>query len=1298
LRGKLLAGRLLALTSVVAAAGVSVVLLAAAPSALAGPLDPPGEPTGVIATAQNQGAVVSWMPPSSDGGSPVTGYVITASPGGMTVQTSAVRSYQVGGLVNGTAYTFTVAAVNSSGQGPASDPSSAVTPQAATTPGRTRLVTAVAGFQQVSVSWAPPASDGNAPITAYRLTTSPFTRTVSVAGNARSATLTRLSDGTAYRVLVAAVNGAGRGKPGRSAGVTPEVTVPTAPVGVTAAPVSSGVEVSWQPPLSNGGSTVTGYVVTVTGTTQTITAGASGSSVTVTGLTAGTAYTFQVAATNAQGQGPAEASPPATDGGTAGSATVVLTAASLAALSQVGTDGTLMFTNAPAQVQNLAAGDIVVAGVSAATPDGLLAKVTSVSAAGAIVTVATVPASLDDALSGAGFGADATLTPGQVAQFVPARPGVRLLAPGQAPASAAPGSVSLSLDTTLYKSADGRTVSVAGSASLSPSVSFAASISCCVHTASQFTGSVTASASLSFNAQVSHDVSGGYTLGTFHFTPITFDVLGVPVVIVPVLTVKLTAEGSVTAGLTAGAGESVTVGAQVNTQDGQVSAHPFSSRTTAPTPLTLYGSLSAAGGVQAALSATVDGVAGATLTDQLWLAKLSADPSKTPWWKLSLENQVTVDLNLTLLDHSFAEYHKTLSDVTVRLAQASSPYQGVTISPDPASVPPGGTLQLSAQVAGTEDQGVTWNAPAGNGTVTTGGLYTAPGTPGVYQVTAAQPASGLNPGAVGLISIQVGDQPPGPPTSPAATSTNYGAATVTWAPPSDTGGGTITGYTITAQPGGAAYAVPGTVTSDAVDGLTPDASYTFTVTAATDGGTSLPSPATDPVEISNVGGSGGDWTVAEAPLPPGASSNPSPDLGAIACSSASDCVAVGTYQTPANQQGLLVTGSGSSWAATTAPLPANAGNVPGQEAALQAVACPPPASPCAAVGDYHDSSGNYEGLLVTGSDTSWTGIEAPLPADAVTTNQNSGLQAVACPSSDSCIATGYYTNSSGGQGMLLTGSGTSWTATRAPVPANAAASPDISLQGVACASATSCVATGRYNDSSGNQQGLLLTGSGTSWTATEAPLPPDAAADPYALLHTVTCPDTDSCSAVNNYHDTSGNGQGLLVTGAGTSWTATEAPLPPGASTSQNVALLSVACPSDTSCVVGGYYLDSSFTYQGLLLTGSGSSWTATEEPLPANAETSQGTFGVSVACPASASCVATGSYTDSAGNAQGLWLTGSGTSWSAAEAPLPANASANQEAGLGEVACPDSTSCIATGSYVDSSATGQGLLITGPG
>lgn len=45
----------------------------------------------------------------------------------------------------------------------------------------------------------------------------------------------------------------------------------------------------------------------------------------------------------------------------------------------------------------------------------------------------------------------------------------------------------------------------------------------------------------------------------------------------------------------------------------------------------------------------------------------------------------------------------------------------------------------------------------------------------------------------------------------------------------------------------------------------------------------------------------------------------------------------------------------------------------------------------------------------------------------------------------------------------------------APLPANAAADPSVSVNSVSCASAGNCTAVGNYADSSGNRQGLLVT-------------------------------------------------------------------------------------------------------------------------------------------------------------------------------------------------------------------------------
>lgn len=93
----------------------------------------PGAPVNVTANAGDTRATVRWGTPDSDGGSQIVNYVVTASPGGATCETGTFACV-VTGLTNGTAYTFTVVAVNAVGTGPASALSNEVVPVSAALP------------------------------------------------------------------------------------------------------------------------------------------------------------------------------------------------------------------------------------------------------------------------------------------------------------------------------------------------------------------------------------------------------------------------------------------------------------------------------------------------------------------------------------------------------------------------------------------------------------------------------------------------------------------------------------------------------------------------------------------------------------------------------------------------------------------------------------------------------------------------------------------------------------------------------------------------------------------------------------------------------------------------------------------------------------------------------------------------------------------------------------------------------------------------------------------------------------
>lgn len=91
------------------------------------PVVAPGAPTIGTAVAMNAAARVHFTPPANSGGSPVTSYTATSSPGGITA-TGTGSPIIVGGLTNGVAYTFTVTATNAVGTSSASAASNSVTP------------------------------------------------------------------------------------------------------------------------------------------------------------------------------------------------------------------------------------------------------------------------------------------------------------------------------------------------------------------------------------------------------------------------------------------------------------------------------------------------------------------------------------------------------------------------------------------------------------------------------------------------------------------------------------------------------------------------------------------------------------------------------------------------------------------------------------------------------------------------------------------------------------------------------------------------------------------------------------------------------------------------------------------------------------------------------------------------------------------------------------------------------------------------------------------------------------------
>jgi hypothetical protein len=172
----------------------------------------PGTPAIGTAVAGNAQASVPFTAPGSNGGSAITSYTATSTPGSHTGTLSQAGSgtITVTGLTNGTAYTFTVHATNIVGNSSESASSNSITPASLTVPGTPTIGTATAGDTTASVPFTAPGSNGGATITSYTATSTPgsITGTLTQAGSG-TISVTGLTDGTAYTFTVHATNSQG---------------------------------------------------------------------------------------------------------------------------------------------------------------------------------------------------------------------------------------------------------------------------------------------------------------------------------------------------------------------------------------------------------------------------------------------------------------------------------------------------------------------------------------------------------------------------------------------------------------------------------------------------------------------------------------------------------------------------------------------------------------------------------------------------------------------------------------------------------------------------------------------------------------------------------------------------------------------------------------------------------------------------------------------------------------------------------------------------------------------------------
>ncbi len=325
---------------------------------------------------------------------------------------------------------------------------------------------------------------------------------------------------------------------------------------------------------------------------------------------------------------------------------------------------------------------------------------------------------------------------------------------------------------------------------------------------------------------------------------------------------------------------------------------------------------------------------------------------------------------------------------------------------------------------------------------------------------------------------------------------------------------------------------------------------------------------------------------------------------------------------------------------------------------------------CTAVG-IATTPREYPLLAASWNGRAWRAQAVPTPAGSL----SNALNGVACTSASHCVAVGYRVYGAGYADTLVeVWNGTAWSIQGSP---NHVGGDYDELARVACASATSCQAVGYYSTSRGATYALAEGWNGHRWSV-EPVAQPAGAATASVMLAGVACPSASSCTAVGHEESRASVSLTLIERWNGARWAIARSPNPRGADSSE---LRAVACRSASSCVAVGDYSVRSGHFRALVERWSGAAWALQASPSRPGATEA---YLDAVSCTGGA-CTAVGWVQTTPLNSFTLIEVLHGAGWTIAPSPTPAGSTAS----LADVACVTATTCTAVGSFaVRQSAT----------
>ena len=380
------------------------------------------------------------------------------------------------------------------------------------------------------------------------------------------------------------------------------------------------------------------------------------------------------------------------------------------------------------------------------------------------------------------------------------------------------------------------------------------------------------------------------------------------------------------------------------------------------------------------------------------------------------------------------------------------------------------------------------------------------------------------------------------------------------------------------------------------------------------------------------------------------------DLSSVACASATSCYAVGTSYNHGNRSTLIEHWDGSEWSAVASP------DAPGDYPSLVSVSCASDAM-CFAIGTYrhaeHVGAPTTRGLTERWDGKRWSVVPSPNASDAY----NNIPTDVSCPGPTTCFATRNINPESGppSRATVDRWNGTAWTVSTTL----SLDSEGNTLTGVACASATTCVAVGWIGEPERDAavQSFIERWNGAGWVTD--PVGTHPAAAPSALT-AASCVQGGMCFAVGWQPGGEGQSGPLIERRFGDDWRTVTSPAR-GAAT-----LTGVSCLRSSTCFAVGSYAPNARDTRTLVERWNGRSWALADSPNPDTAAGARANRLLSVSCPTLV-CFAVGAV--GSGTARPLIERWDGSKWTVVPGPTVIGSSL-----LDAVSCSSPTKCFAVG------------------